>query len=287
MPEFDVKPKKLKEHASKYEKIYKVLENSSDTLDSVKSLINGPQYTTVIKDLVQIQEEILLEATKMENLKKALMHIVQEYITAESRLCDEPSDKRSKFQKFLAALRIGSDKYQDSKYYDTTEEQEEAQDQYMKQQIAVILAKQEYSEAAWNAANTEERKAMLSKLMNEVVGIYGVDVDSEITWTNTQPENGVINHGGYHHDSQYIRINVYYMENRSTSYDLTSTIIHELRHAYQHQAVDQPENYAVTDETLGVWESNFNNYVVSRDGLNQYREQQIEIDARDFAGQRK
>lgn len=39
-------------------------------------------------------------------------------------------------------------------------------------------------------------------------------------------------------------------------------------------------------ETLGIWESNFNDYVSPSDGMGQYQGQQIEIDARDFAGQK-
>ena len=64
------------------------------------------------------------------------------------------------------------------------------------------------------------------------------------------------------------------------------TLIHEMRHAYQYSAMDHPESFKVSKETLTQWKNNFNNY---RDadtfGYNSYVTQPIEYDAKNFARQ--
>lgn len=72
------------------------------------------------------------------------------------------------------------------------------------------------------------------------------------------------------------------MDNYINSYNLMGTITHELRHAYQHQAVDNPENFVVTEETIDVWETNFDNYISPSTDFDLYQEQPVEVDAREF-----
>ena len=69
--------------------------------------------------------------------------------------------------------------------------------------------------------------------------------------------------------------------------DILKTLIHELRHAYQNAAIDNPYLYVVSDETWNEWKNNYkvNNYI--NGGSNGYREQPIEWDAINFARQKK
>jgi hypothetical protein len=283
MSNFTVNPPKLKSTAQDLENSYNKLKNYGSNVEAVKNkLASQSAFSAVIKTLDTVYEQILDSATKANNMHKALEMIAQEYISCESTICDIPSDKRNLFQKILAALNVGDERYQDSAYYDTSQEEEYAQDCYMKEQIAALLAQSQYSEAAWNAADADGRKQMLNDFMNDVAEIYGVDINTTINFTNTPPSGGTINYGSYTNSKQRININEYIINNRSNSYDLMNTVVHELRHAYQHQAVEHPEKFIVTQETLDRWECNFDNYVSSGDDFDLYREQGVEIDARDL-----
>ena len=66
------------------------------------------------------------------------------------------------------------------------------------------------------------------------------------------------------------------------SYDLLETVSHELRHAYQNEAVDYPTKYMVSKETIDTWKKNFKNYISSDKGYEKYRNQPVEVDAREF-----
>lgn len=59
-----------------------------------------------------------------------------------------------------------------------------------------------------------------------------------------------------------------------------------MRHAYQHAAVDNPTDYQVSQEMIDMWEENFDNYITSEEGFDNYRNQPVEADARQFAGQK-
>lgn len=283
MNSFTVYPQKIQSTSEDFETMNKELQRYAGELENVKgSLSKQSSYMELVKSLDTVYNNILENAAKLNTMHKALEMIAQEYISCESRICDIPSDKRNLFQKILAFLRIGDKRYRDSTYYDTNEEEEYAQDCYMKDQIATILAQSQYSEETWASATTEERKQMLTNFMNEIAAIYGVDINKTINFTNTGPEKGSINLGSYAHGTQSVNINQYYMENYDSSYDLMYTIIHELRHAYQHQAVDNPEKFIVTQETIDIWKCNFENYVSPGEDFDLYREQAVEIDARDF-----
>ncbi len=284
MSNITIYPQNIKNEAQILDNTQKKLKNYGDKVETIKNNLKGQSsFTAIAKTLDTIYNQIIEEATKTNNMHKALEMIAQEYISCESRICDIPSDKRNLFQKILAALHLGDERYQDSAYYDTTQEEENAQDKYLKEQIAAILAKSEYSQTSWDAADTEERKEMLNNFMNEISSIYGVTPNQTINFTNTPPSDGTINYGSYSHGSQTVNINQYIIDNYSNSYNImTSTIVHELRHAYQHQAIENPEKFIVTQETIDIWECNFDNYVSSGDDFDLYREQSVEVDARDL-----
>ena len=64
------------------------------------------------------------------------------------------------------------------------------------------------------------------------------------------------------------------------------TMIHEMRHAYQHAVVNNPDKFNVSEETRKQWAANFNDYKSAKtDGYDAYVEQPIEYDAKRFAGQ--
>lgn len=167
----------------------------------------------------------------------------------------------------------------------TTAAQEAAADREMKKKAADLLKKYKYSEEAWAKASIEERKKILTDYMHDVEKILGVDVSDKINWTYSEPKDGKINQGSYYHPSRQVSINEYVI-NQKNSYHLMSTIAHEVRHAYQHSAIDNPDQYRVTKETVDSWKESFRTY--SREqakGFESYRNIVVEKDARWFAGQ--
>ena len=56
---------------------------------------------------------------------------------------------------------------------------------------------------------------------------------------------------------------------------------HEMRHAWQHERIKQPEEIQTAfDKAL---KENFDNYVSPEDNYRAYRSQLVEMDAREFA----
>ena len=65
-----------------------------------------------------------------------------------------------------------------------------------------------------------------------------------------------------------------------------TTVVHELRHAYQHEAVRHPDKFYVTNETAKAWKESFDTYEQEQaKGYDSYRNILVERDARSFAGQ--
>ena len=149
------------------------------------------------------------------------------------------------------------------------------------------MKEERFSEGHWKNASIDERKQILQDYMREVAAILGVEVADTITWTNMPPHNGEINIGSYRHSDRVVRINEYNFTRRGyDSYELMTTIVHELRHAYQHNAVDHPDRYRVSQETIDSWKHSFDTYQEEQaKGYEHYRRIVVEVDARNFAGQ--
>ena len=102
--------------------------------------------------------------------------------------------------------------------------------------------------------------------------------------------------GGYTHrdaSGKLIRT-IYINENlmsSNISYELGYTIIHEARHAYQEEVIDDSRKHPVSQETRGRWKNNIDNYIdfpglaAPTASKNAYCRQPIEWDAFKFAKQ--
>ena len=106
--------------------------------------------------------------------------------------------------------------------------------------------------------------------------------------------------GSYDPDTDILYINEWVLKNAGIgntldSYDLMTTIVHELRHKYQRDACANPDQFVVTEETIQSWQENIDNYknksefeedgMGAREAFKAYRDQTIEKDARRFAGE--
>ena len=171
----------------------------------------------------------------------------------------------------------------------TTAEQQAAADEQMKKRAEELRNQERFSQATWEKASVEERKKILQEYLHEMEAILGVTISGNIVWDNNPPKNGMINYGAYYPGSNQVHINQYILENKSgkDSYHLMTTITHEMRHAYQHEAVKHPDRYKVTKETADAWKESIRTYDQEEaKGYEAYRQILIERDARWFAGQK-
>ena len=64
---------------------------------------------------------------------------------------------------------------------------------------------------------------------------------------------------------------------------MINLITHEVRHAFQYVAMENPQRYGISQETADLWWNNWNNYISWIDDPRGYRSQPVEADARRFA----
>ena len=65
--------------------------------------------------------------------------------------------------------------------------------------------------------------------------------------------------------------------------ELLDTFLHEIYHAFQHEALLSPHEYGITRETARTWMKNFSNYISSEQNPYLYWQQPVEVTARLFA----
>ena len=269
-----------------------------------QALNRSMQNPTVTKVLNGLYSKMLEEASKEKKLSAALEHAISFYDKAERAIINagqfagidsqglnkensQPgTDARSWFRKVLDFI---FKRDVDPELTATTAEQQAAADEQMKKRAEELRNQERFSQATWEKASVEERKKILQEYLHEMEAILGVTISGNIVWDNNPPKNGMINYGAYYPGSNQVHINQYILENKSgkDSYHLMTTITHEMRHAYQHEAVKHPDRYKVTKETADAWKESIRTYDQEEaKGYEAYRQILIERDARWFAGQK-
>ncbi len=269
----------------------------------------------------RMEDAILDYAAHADTLSQALDRILDLYTEAENNVlkmhsgaladlsagrsdADAPTwfkDIMERVRLFL--LELGIIKAERQERIDgqpVTKAQEREMDLYMKNEIRKLKKNKRYSENTWRNASVEERKEILNEYLQEVSKILGIPIGPiNFTHKEGQYSGGKIyyNMGSYSPDLHMVSINQWVIENPNLdSYALITTITHEMRHAYQQAACDNPDKYVVSEETIASWQESIDNYksqsdfmvedgMSSQEAYEAYRNQTIERDARDFAGQ--
>ncbi|MBE5912023.1 hypothetical protein [Pseudobutyrivibrio sp.] len=290
--EFNAICLRLKENARQIDSIAATMESSADD--------NADLYSA----LTSISGKVYDEALKCETLQQAIERVIGIYLSCEEGILskfrdiaggdaieayskiDTGIDKRSTIEKiidFILFKKVNKD------YVATSSAKEAASDKKMMEQIKRINKKSAYSEEKWVAADYAQRKEMLVSYMNEVAGVLGLNIYSSITFFNEKEDGeGRISVGRYDERLKRIKINEYYLKNYPAEYTfgLYTTVVHELRHAYQHAAISNPTKYCVSQETINKWKHSFDIYEEEMEkGYENYRNLEVEKDARMFAGQ--
>ena len=273
----------------------------SESIGSISKALQrnkGSFVAPICGRLDLIREEVLNEAAKMDSLAAALRAVTEAYIRTERALAQLPpidvpaaageadsdrgEEEVSPLQRFINWLKklFG---WEEKEPVEVTRQQEKEHDLYMQREIFDLLDTDRFSRETWNNATVEERKAMLQAFLVELAAIYGVTVSTNVSYFQGDGST----RGQYRHSDRSVHINENYLS-RADSYQIMQTMIHEMRHAYQHSAVDHPENYQVSAETIAQWKDNFQpgHYkTVDKDGYEAYVSQPIEYDAKNFAKQ--
>ncbi len=268
----------------------------------LKSVLGDQSSNDLQKSILRMFDAVANEAAKMDSFGDALQTIAELYRKTDQTVADSVSggtgdkinlsssesagtDKRSWWKKLWDWI-TGKEPAQKEA---TTSEQERAADRAMKRGLWDVLQEEKYSQENWDKASVEERKQILQDYMREVIRIYGLqDVDEQISWDpNAKYTNNSIAWGYYTHDFHRVTLNEQALTDSVgswDSYNLLATVSHELRHAYQHEAIDHPTRYMVSQETIDAWRNNFapGNYIDSNVDYPGYRNQVVEVDARNF-----
>lgn len=156
-------------------------------------------------------------------------------------------------------------------------------------------------EREWSRMSEEERRQAVLAMVEEIGGERGID-DVEVRIEDLEDKNGdgrddepsTDSRGSWSEDDHVLRIDV----NDLDDPDIIDTVAHEMRHAEQHDAIDDlnaplfgqdedidlPEGATLDD--VRDWDENFSgdNYVTSAEDYEGYRDQPVERDAREAGG---
>lgn len=288
---------------------------------NISQVMSGQSGTNVYASLSAAAQKLLTEAARMEDLGSALEHIAQAYERSDESAVELvkaaalttsgtvaiPSKGSDDINGFIDGLiktitkwvndviswiTGGSSEGENPSepHTPTIKEQEKAHDLAMQKEVFDLLKTDRFSKETWAKATVEERKQILMALVPAIAGVYGIHTPEHIVIKSL----GANTRGSYSDKTDTVCINEDYLS-QSDSYAITQTMIHEMRHAYQHEVVKNPENFTVSEETVAAWRDNFEpgHYRgVGREApdghrytYEEYVTQPIEWDAKNFAKQ--
>ena len=297
MAHLKVNSQAMKQTAASMKQICDSLRTISESVDGAKQGLQAGSENFLFGmegKLGVYHQKIIEEAAKMDSLAAALDYIAEQYQTCEQKLCQTTRTEQSyadttgsrsvekpKTENWLDTIRLWIKWLREEGGKAIAKAVERAQDKYMQGQVFALLDQKQFNKETWENASVEERKAILNALMYEVGRVMGVSISGDIEFESL----GEGSRGVYRRKSNTIRINVDRL-GEAGSYELVQTIIHEMRHAYQHAVVEHPENFHVTQETVEQWRNNFKYYRSSEKyGYDSYVTQPVEYDAKNFAKQ--
>lgn len=129
-----------------------------------------------------------------------------------------------------------------------------------------------FNQEKWEQMSPEEKKEAITELRDSVANELGLQNKPDVIFYNVQDATDF---GGYSAKENAIYINEY---NMGDAHETADTIAHESRHCWQHERAENPQN----EQDL-AFRKNFENYVSPSDDYQEYKNQPVEIDARQYA----
>lgn len=158
-------------------------------------------------------------------------------------------------------------------------------DEKLAEDIKKALAwKWEYSRVRWLFSSPEERKQTIRDMLALLAPVYGISAPTLIIGPEENPTPGLVTGGYFQAETNTIWINEDFFENGFIGRDdAVHTLLHEMRHAYQYDVINNPDNYKYDEETINQWKNDYYGYISAEDDFDAYDNQAIETDADDFA----
>lgn len=124
----------------------------------------------------------------------------------------------------------------------------------------------------WNDLSLDEQKQSMTDLAASVAADTGNEYPPEVVFRDDMDDG---TYGGYNPETNMIEIN----ENMlGDSAEAADTIAHEMWHAYQYQAANDPNNPRSSEYRDG-----FDNYISYEYDFEGYENQMVEAEAREYA----
>lgn len=331
--DINVRPNNLKKTPDTIESLGKALRSYSETVSAIANdpHIDDESKEIIAANLKKNSERILEAAAAAESFSTALRMIAASYESTEKDLVAAAAQNKHVTEALVMASAGSAndlwDKIKNTDFYKefrlilaemgvikaekqtrtegepVTKYQEREMDIYMMQEIdALKKSDHRFSEEYWSTASVAERKQILQDYINRVCDIMGLPRRT-IQWDYSPSEvrdgRTYANYGAFHRDDNSIHINEWVLENGDSSgfssYREITTVTHELRHYYQWDAVNHPDKYVVTTDTVNAWDQSFKDYktqagfmregMSAQDAFEAYQNQTVEVDARHFARQ--
>ncbi len=129
-----------------------------------------------------------------------------------------------------------------------------------------------FREDKWSDLSLEERKQSMTELADYVTADIGHESPPEIVFRDDMP---VGSYGGYNPETNTMEINQNMLDDSAEAAD---TVAHELWHAHQQEAANDPSNPRAAD-----YQEGFDNYISPEYDFEGYQNQMVEVEARDYA----
>ena len=138
------------------------------------------------------------------------------------------------------------------------------------------------------AASNMERITMMNEFAQRLAQLYELDIDVDVVIKEAK------NQGAYNWSTKKVEFNIILLTVDANSphfeacvRETLDTIVHELRHAVQHKAIEQDGYWNVDEERRAAWANNMvpGNYIRPSVDYKGYVRQPIEADAATFAAQ--
>ena len=296
MSEFYIDINKTKDTANSMSGLKNKLNNDSYQVNFARNQLkfNRDSGLSIVDlRLKEISDSIINEAVRAESLASALTQIVMKYNAAEKAICCSADgiiandssgnndsektwwDKLVDWIKNLLGIK-------EEEPIPTTRQAEKEHDLYMQSEIFSIMETDRFCKSTWDNASYNERVNILNEFMSEIALVMGISVAGNVV---VESMDKPTTRGYYSHSDNRVYINTDYLS-RTDSYQIMQTMIHEMRHAYQRAAIDNPGQFKVSEETIAQWRENFRPGVYySGDDYPRYVSQPVEFDAKNFAKQ--
>ena len=138
------------------------------------------------------------------------------------------------------------------------------------EQLDILL--DNFKEDNWSDLSLDEQKQSMTDLADFVAADTGNENPPDIVFRDDMNDGA---YGGYNPGTNTIEINVNMLND---SYEAADTISHEMWHAYQEQAANDPNNPRAQE-----YQEGFDNYITPDLDFEGYENQMVEAEARDYA----